>query len=51
MESWIHELLTHPGLKYGLLAAGAILVAVSGDEHRLRRLGGLASVIAAQWCH
>ena len=40
IESFVHDIAHHPGLKFAFYALGASFVVVSGDEHKLRRRGG-----------
>jgi hypothetical protein len=51
IESLIHDIAWHPGLKFALYSLGASLVLVSGDEHKLRRAAGLLFATLAHWCH
>ncbi len=51
IESMVHDLVCHPGLKFALYALGASFVLVSGDEHKLRRAAGLLFATLAHWCH
>jgi hypothetical protein len=51
IESLVHDVVYHPGLKFALYTLGATFVLLSGDEHRFRRAAGLALATFAHWCH
>jgi hypothetical protein len=50
MEAALHSMVADRGLKAALLAGGAILVLVSGDEHVWRRVLGLSLIVCAHFC-